>query len=176
MQGPALATPRGAVEKKMTKVTYIVHLPQSQKQSSYSYSLCFIFIFIFTFCRFFLKAFLGRFVTRRVQKHKKVFFEKKHLGSSQKMRLFSPPFLSPLFRLFCSVFVVTRVWSFRNKGSSKTRLKKNARKSPQPPKKVVTYVTFFFFPRPPLATHNLQLTSLPGTRHKARGGGGRKKR
>jgi hypothetical protein len=39
----------------------------------------------------------------------------------------------------------------RDKGRSKTRLKKIARKSPQPPKKAVTYLRhFFFFSRRPL--------------------------
>jgi hypothetical protein len=42
-------------------------------------------------------------------------------------------------RLFGSILVLSRFWAFRNKGSSKTRLKKIARKSPQLPKKALTH-------------------------------------
>jgi hypothetical protein len=80
---------KGGGEKKNDESD--VHLPQRKKKSSYL--LYFIFIFIFIFNRFLLEAFLGRFVTRGIQKHEKNFFPKKiHLGSSQKMRLFFPPF------------------------------------------------------------------------------------
>jgi hypothetical protein len=66
------------------------------------------------------------------------------------MRLFFVRFFSPSLGCFVRFFL-SRFWAFCNKGSSKTRLKKIARKSPQLPKKVLTYVTFFlFFPRPPL--------------------------
>jgi hypothetical protein len=92
---------RGAVKKEMTKATYIC---RSVKKKVVTYRiLYFIFIFIFIFYRFFLRAFFGRFVTRGVQKHeKKLFFEKVHLGSSQKMRLFFPPFFF-FFSLGCFV-------------------------------------------------------------------------
>jgi hypothetical protein len=91
--------PRGAAEKKITKVTYIC---RSAKKKVVTYLFYFLFLF---FYRFFFKAFFGRFVTRGVQKHEKNFFsEKVHLGSSQKRRLFFPPFFFFYPRLFCSIF------------------------------------------------------------------------
>jgi hypothetical protein len=97
-----LARGKGGRKKKNDESD--VHLPQRQKKSSHL--LCFVFVFIFIFYRIFLRAFFGRFVTRGVQKHEKNIFWKVHLGSSQKMRLFFPPFFFPLPRLFCSIFLI----------------------------------------------------------------------
>jgi hypothetical protein len=87
---------KGGRKKKMTKVTYMCR--SAKKKSS-----CVLFFLID-----FFKAFFGRFVTRGVQNTKKPNFEKIHLGSSQKMRLFFPPFFfSPwdvLFDFFYHVF------------------------------------------------------------------------
>jgi hypothetical protein len=71
------------------------------------------------------------------------------------------------------LFVTKRFWAFRNKGSSKTQLKKIARKSPQLPKKALTHqgapkkqkkgrvgrlflrgIAFFWPPRPPSPLHS----------------------
>jgi hypothetical protein len=143
--------PRGAAKKKMTKVTYIC---RSAKKKVVTYFILFLINFNFIVYRFFFKAFFGRFVTRGVQKHEKNFFPKKSIWAHhKKCGFFSLRFFFFYPRLFCSIFFLSRFWAFRNKGSSKTRVKKIARKSPQLPKKVLAYLRhfFFFFSRPPLS-------------------------
>jgi hypothetical protein len=105
------ANARGGVKKEMKKVTYICC---GAKQKVVTYSILFLFLFLF-FIDFF-DAFFTRFVTREFKKH-----EKKHLGSSQKMCFLFRPFFC-FFLLGCLVrFFLSRLWAFRNKGSSKTR-------------------------------------------------------
>jgi hypothetical protein len=132
------------VKKKMTKVTYIC---RSAKKKVVT---CFIFIFIFY--RFFLKAFLGRFVTGEFKNTIFFFPEKIHLGSSQKMRLFFPPFF--FLHLGCFVrFFFNRVFGrFVTRGVQKRDKKKSRENLLSCQKKyLLTYVTFFFFfSRPPL--------------------------
>jgi hypothetical protein len=58
-------------------------------------------------------------------------------------------FFSPSVVLFD--FFLSRFWAFRNKGSSKTRLKKSRENLLSSQKKqLLTYVAFFFFSRRPL--------------------------
>jgi hypothetical protein len=96
-------TSREGVTKNAMKATYICRSP---KKKALTFSL---FFYLFIGYRGFLSRFLGRFVTRRVQKHDELFFQKIRLGSSQKMRLFFPPFLfSPpvvLLAFFCRFFL-----------------------------------------------------------------------
>jgi hypothetical protein len=153
------AVSRGAAKEQMTKVTYIC---RSAKNKVVTYSIFFLFYFL---CFWgFLGRFFGRIVTRGVQKHG-FFFEKSIWAHHKKCGFFPlrpPP--PPSFSFGCFVrFFLSRFWAFRNKGSSKTRLKKIARRSPQPPKKVVTYLRHFFFPAAPLASCKLQ-----GARARAR--------
>jgi hypothetical protein len=69
-------------------------------------------------------AFLGRFLTRGVQKHdKRVFFPKKSIWALQKMWLVFPPFsfFSPSVVL---LDFLSRFRAFRNKRSNKKTPKK----------------------------------------------------
>jgi hypothetical protein len=101
-QWPMASQYKGSRKKEITKVTYILHLPQRQKKSSYL--LHFIFIFIFMFLSIFFGGVFGAFRNKGNSKTQKKKSEKIHLGSSQKMRFFFPPFFSPPPRLFCSIF------------------------------------------------------------------------
>jgi hypothetical protein len=117
----------------MTKATYIC---RSAKTKAVTYFILFFFLFVIDF----LRAFFGRFVTRGVQKHeKKHFFEKVHLGSSQKMRLFFPPFFFFLPRLFCSIFFNRVFGRFVTRGVQK-RHKKNRAKISSASKKSTKYL------------------------------------
>jgi hypothetical protein len=122
---------RGAVKKKRTEATYICCSAKT-KAVTFLY-----FIFIFIFIDFF-NALFGRFVTKEFKNTKKNFFRRKSIGAHhKKIWLFFRPFFFFFFlpQLFGSIFL-SRFWAFRNKGSSKTRLKKIPRKSSQLPKKV----------------------------------------
>jgi hypothetical protein len=98
------------------------------------------FFFFVDFCHVF-----GHFVTRGVQKHDEKQLKKIHLGSSQKMWLFSLHFFSPsvvLFDFFNHVFgrFVTRGVQKRDENSRK--FSRSRQKS--------TYLRHIFFPRRPL--------------------------
>jgi hypothetical protein len=111
-----------------------VHLPQLQKKKVVAIIGYFIFFsFIFSY-RFFHRV-TGRFVTRGVQQSDNTFFRK------------NPSWLITKNAVVSRDEFSSRFWAFRNKGSSKTRLKKIAGIFPQLPKKVPTGVTFF--PPPP---------------------------
>jgi hypothetical protein len=133
-------SPRGAVKKQITKATYIC---RGAKKKVVTYFI--LFLFLFLFFRILLRAFFGRFVTRGVQKHEKHCFSKKYISAHhKKCGVFFLRFF--FFSLGCFVrFFLSRFRAFRDKGSSKTPLKKIARKSPQLPKKVLTYLRRFFF-------------------------------
>jgi hypothetical protein len=128
----------------MTKVTYI---GRSAKKEVVTYFILFLFLFLFfmDFC----KAFFGRFVTRGVQKHEKK--NRKNLSGliTKNAGFFPPFFFPPLPRLFCSIFCLSRFWAFRNKGSSKTRLKKSRENLLSFQKKYLLTSLFFFFHGPP---------------------------
>jgi hypothetical protein len=138
--GPDFFSPRGAVKKKMTKATYMC---RSAKKKVVTYFILFLFLFLFLF----FIDFFGRFVTRGVQKDEKnFFFEKVHLGSSQKMRLFFLRFFFFSLGLFCSIFfyrvfgrLVTRGVQKRHKTNLRENLLSFQKKHP------LTYVVFFFF-------------------------------
>jgi hypothetical protein len=98
-------------------------------------ALTHLFFFIDVFCRFFFPGFL-RLVTREFQKHD---LKKKIIGLITKnVGDFSSVVLLDYF--------LSRCLAFRNKGSSKTRFKKNAENCPQPPKKTPTPLRHFPFP------------------------------
>jgi hypothetical protein len=131
---------RGAVEKKMTKVTYICRSAKKKGR----YLLYFVFIFIFIFYRFFLKAFFGRFVTRGVQKHGKKNPKKSIWAHHKKCGFFSSVFFFFNPRLFCSIFFyrvfgrsVTRGVQKRDKKKSRENLLSFQKKY------LLTYVTFY---------------------------------
>jgi hypothetical protein len=96
----------------------------------------------------------GRFVTRGVQKHDNFFFQKNPSGLITKNAAFfsSVFFFNP--RLFCSIFFYRVFGRFATRGVQKRDTKKIAEISPQPPKKVPTYLRHFsplFFHGPPCA-------------------------
>jgi hypothetical protein len=129
----------------MTKVTYICRSPEKKVVT---YFILFLFLF---FIDFFNRVF-GRFVTRGVQKH-----DKKNRKNPSGLITKNAAFFYSVFffTLGCFArFFFNRVfWAFRNKGSSKTRLKKSWKyfRSRQKKYLVLTYhrIRHFFFHGPP---------------------------
>jgi hypothetical protein len=80
--------------------------------------------FFLFFPSIFLNAFFGRFVTRGVKKHGK-FVQNNPSGLITKNVFFFVRFLSFSPSVVWFDFCLSRFWAFRNKGSSKTRLKKS---------------------------------------------------
>ena len=98
---------------------------------------------------------------------KKLFFEKVHLGSSQKMRLFFPPFFFLLPRLFCLKVLFDffyRVFGrFVTRGVQKRHKKKSRENLLSFQKKyLLTYVALFYFiSRRPLTQAHTQICQAP---------------
>jgi hypothetical protein len=135
--------PRGAVEKKKRKRKRRTFAAAPKKSS---YLLHFIFMLFFY-------LFFWAFRNKGSSKTRKNFFsEKIHLGSSQKMRFFFPPFFFPLLRLFCSIFFNRVFGRFVTRGVQKRDQKKSHENLLSFQKKyLLTYVaSFFIFLRRPL--------------------------
>jgi hypothetical protein len=93
-----------------------VHLPRHQKKSSY---------LLHFFYQFVYRVFLGVLCQGEFKNAKTKVSKKNPSGLITKNAAFFPPFFFFILpRLFGSIFL-SRFWAFRNKGSSKTRLKKS---------------------------------------------------
>jgi hypothetical protein len=88
---------QGGREKKMTKATYIC---RSAKKKVVTYFILFLFLFL----SIFLRAVFGRFVTRGVQKHEKLFFRKSPSRLITKNAVFFSSVFFFLPWLFSSIF------------------------------------------------------------------------
>jgi hypothetical protein len=136
---------RGAVKKKMTKVTYIC---RSAKKKVVTYFI--LFLFYFYFLSIFFKGVFWAFRNKGSSKTRKNFSPKKSIWAHHKkcgfffLRFF-------FFTLGCFVrFFFNRVFGrFVTRGVQKRDKKKSRENLLSFQKKyLLTYVTFFFFSRP----------------------------